>query len=39
MGSSSWQPTPVAYVAVARKLLTYLNSLLRPAHVADLPVS
>jgi transposase len=29
----------VAYVAVARKLLTYLNSLLRPAHVADLPVS
>lgn len=28
-----------AYVAVARKLLTYLNSLLRPALAADLPTS
>lgn len=28
-----------AYVAVARKLLTYLNSLLRPAHAADQPTS
>lgn len=31
------KPTAVAYVAVARKLLTYLNSSLRPAHSADLP--
>lgn len=28
-----------ASVAVARKLLTYLNSLLRPAHAADLPLA
>lgn len=28
-----------AYVAVARKLLTYLNSLLRPAHAADQPAA
>jgi transposase len=27
----------VAHVAIARKLLTFLNSLLRPAHAADLP--
>lgn len=27
-----------AYVAVARKLLTYLNSLLRPAHAAERPI-
>jgi len=31
------KPAAVAYVAIARKLLTYLNSLLRPAHSADLP--
>ncbi len=28
-----------AYVAVARKLLTYLNSLLRPAHAAERPAA
>lgn len=28
------KPAAVAYVALARKLLTYLNSLLRPAHAA-----
>lgn len=31
------KPATVAYVALARKLLTYLNSLLRPAHPADCP--
>ena len=29
------KPAAVAYVAIARKLLTYLNSLLRPAHAVD----
>jgi transposase len=29
------KPATVAYVALARKLLTYLNSLLRPANPAD----
>jgi transposase len=33
------KPASVAHLAVARKLLTFLNSLLRPAHAAALPVS
>lgn len=31
------KPATLAYVAIARKLLIYLNSLLRPAHSAALP--
>jgi transposase len=34
---SRGKPATAAYVAIARKLLTYLNSSLRPAHTACLP--